>query len=665
MHTLCQIFDSKLSIDNSSFFRDKVPASVYYNLKSSYQQRAYQQEALGRFIYYWEEYKSTQKNQPTHLLYHMATGSGKTLIMAGLIIYLYKMGFRNFIFFVHSNNIIDKTRDNFLNSQSNKYLFAEEISIVGKSISIKEVNNFQVEENNHIQIIFTTIQGLHSRLNSPKENSATYTDFEKQQVVLLSDEAHHINAQTKRSKDLNAIEQEEMISWEGTVNQILNSNSQNVLLEFTATADFSNAEIKRKYSDKLIFDFSLKQFRKEGYSKEVKVLQTDLPPFGRALQAVILSQYRQKVFEKNKIICKPVILFKSRTITESQAFFQEFIAGIRHLKSEDLQLIKNQKLAEPIAKAFRYFEDQQISLSNLVTELKVDFAKDKLLSINSKEESESKQLAVNNLEDADNPYRAIFAVDKLNEGWDVLNLFDIVRLYETKNASSSKLSKTTVAEAQLIGRGARYFPFRLNHKQLLFKRKFDDALENEMRIGEELYYHNAYNPEYIKELSRALVTIGIRASEEEMKQPIARKNLNSQNLDKKLISLFPLNRKFYSIHLDQGFSEESVAFDEVSDNSKKTFNQKVCLLDFEYPIIRKAFQKVPFYQFTNLKKYIPDLESMEDLYQHDKYIGNVGLQIEKFTEPNQVLTAKEKLRITTTVLDQIANDFLKLIQINE
>lgn len=665
MHTLCQIFDSKLSIDNSSFFRDKVPASVYYNLKSSYQQRAYQQEALGRFIYYWEEYKSTQKNQPTHLLYHMATGSGKTLIMAGLIIYLYKMGFRNFIFFVHSNNIIDKTRDNFLNSQSNKYLFAEEISIVGKSISIKEVNNFQVEENNHIQIIFTTIQGLHSRLNSPKENSATYTDFEKQRVVLLSDEAHHINAQTKRSKDLNAIEQEEMISWEGTVNQILNSNSQNVLLEFTATADFSTAEIKRKYSDKLIFDFSLKQFRKEGYSKEVKVLQTDLPPFGRALQAVILSQYRQKVFEKNKIICKPVILFKSRTITESQAFFQEFIAGIRHLKSEDLQLIKNQKLAEPIAKAFRYFEDQQISLSNLVTELKVDFAKDKLLSINSKEESESKQLAVNNLEDADNPYRAIFAVDKLNEGWDVLNLFDIVRLYETKNASSSKLSKTTVAEAQLIGRGARYFPFRLNHKQLLFKRKFDDALENEMRIGEELYYHNAYNPEYIKELSRALVTIGIRASEEEMKQPIARKNLNSQNLDKKLISLFPLNRKFYSIHLNQGFSEESVAFDEVSDNSKKTFNQKVCLLDFEYPIIRKAFQKVPFYQFTNLKKYIPDLESMEDLYQHDKYIGNVGLQIEKFTEPNQVLTAKEKLRITTTVLDQIANDFLKLIQINE
>ena len=31
-----------------------------------------------------------------------------------------------------------------------------------------------------------------------------------------------------------------------------------------------------------------------------------------------------------------------------------------------------------------------------------------------------------NLEDKNNEYRAIFAVDKLNEGWDVLNLFDIV-----------------------------------------------------------------------------------------------------------------------------------------------------------------------------------------------------------------------------------------------
>ena len=36
------------------------------------------------------------------------------------------------------------------------------------------------------------------------------------------------------------------------------------------------------------------------------------------------------------------------------------------------------------------------------------------------EESEEKQLAVNNLEDPNSKYRAIFATYNLNEGWDVL-----------------------------------------------------------------------------------------------------------------------------------------------------------------------------------------------------------------------------------------------------
>ena len=43
--------------------------------------------------------------------------------MAGLILYLYQQGYRNFLFFVNSTNIIDKTRDNFLNDTSVKYLF--------------------------------------------------------------------------------------------------------------------------------------------------------------------------------------------------------------------------------------------------------------------------------------------------------------------------------------------------------------------------------------------------------------------------------------------------------------------------------------------------------------------------------------------------------------
>ena len=77
----------------------------------------------------------------------MATGSGKTLMMAGLILYLYEKGYRNFLFFVNSTNIIDKTRDNFLNNTSIKYLFNKSISSGDKKINIQELDNFQTTDN--------------------------------------------------------------------------------------------------------------------------------------------------------------------------------------------------------------------------------------------------------------------------------------------------------------------------------------------------------------------------------------------------------------------------------------------------------------------------------------------------------------------------------------
>ena len=92
-------------------------------------------------------------------------------------------------------------------------------------------------------------------------------------------------------------------------------------------------------------------------------------------------------------------------------------------------------------------------------ELKVDFSPDKVVNVNKIEDLQKRQIQLNTLEERNNEIRVIFAVDKLNEGWDVLNLFDIVRLYDTRDGKGNKVGKTTMQEAQLIGRGARYFPF--------------------------------------------------------------------------------------------------------------------------------------------------------------------------------------------------------------
>lgn len=66
--------------------------------------RPYQLECLKYFEAYWNNDLSFKETQP-HLLFHMATGSGKTLIMAALIIFLYDKGYRNFLFYVNSSNV--------------------------------------------------------------------------------------------------------------------------------------------------------------------------------------------------------------------------------------------------------------------------------------------------------------------------------------------------------------------------------------------------------------------------------------------------------------------------------------------------------------------------------------------------------------------------------
>ena len=98
-------------------------------------------------------------------------------------------------------------------------------------------------------------------------------------------------------------------------------------------------------------------------------------------------------------------------------------------------------------KAFAYFTNNGISFDTLAAELRDDFSEEHCVSVNDDKDATQKQILLNSLEDADNPYRAIFEVKKLDEGWDVLNLFDIVRLYETRQSSGKKIAPATRAGA--------------------------------------------------------------------------------------------------------------------------------------------------------------------------------------------------------------------------
>lgn len=649
----------------------ELPKYVVQNLTQKYQIRPYQEQAFRNFITYFEN--DRRRYKPTQVLFHMATGSGKTLIMAGLILYLYQKGYRNFLFFVNADNIVQKTKDNFINRTSSKYLFNDEINIDGQSVKIRTVENFQDWNKDDINICFTTIQGLHMSLNQFKENGLTDDDFAEKKIVLIADEAHHLNVETK--KGLTKVEKEDKNNWETTVNRIFNSDVDNVLLEFTATCDLKNPYILSEYEKKIIVDYPLRKFREDGYSKEVKTLQSHVPLIDRVLQAVLLSQYRLKLFQDNKKLIKPVILFKSDKIDSSKKFYQEeFRPLIDNLSESDLLRIRTQTSNPLLVKMFEYFGTHTTN-EQLISEIKEDFSHEKCISVNSKEDKGTYQLLINSLEDRNNLIRCIFAVDQLNEGWDVLNLFDIVRLYETRSAERhGGPGRQTIQEAQLIGRGARYCPFTTTDKSERFLRKFDDDIDNELRVCETLYYHCMYNSLYISELTTAMKGIGLLPDnikecsyilKEDFKRDIIYNNgLVFENervvkSRKQITELLPSVRtKDYEIDLSSGATSIVNLLAPSSDGVKTL--ERVSTKSFtigqiaerNYSIVHKALRQFNIFKFDILQQYYPNLKSTKQFITDSNYLGNIKINIKI---SNDEITNEQLYIACKRVVEKISN----------
>lgn len=616
----------------------EIPNYISDNLK--FKTRPYQDEAFRRYLFTEKDDFDGKPEKPLHLLFNMATGSGKTLVMAGLILHLYKQGYRNFLFFVNSNNIIQKTKDNFLNAEASKYLFSDKITIDGKEILIKEILNFDEADRENINIKFTTIQQLHLDLNETKENSITYEDLQNKEIVLIADEAHHLSAATKSGKLFG--------SWENTVMEILKQNYNNILLEFTATIDYGSREIVEKYRNKVIYKYDLSEFRIDKYSKEINLIRSDYEEKDRIIQALILNLYRQELATSNYINLKPVILFKAkRTIKESEQNKENFHQLIEAFSVNQLEKIRNTSTIPIIQKAFQFFENNSISLSEIVTRIQYNFKEENCLSANNDAEAEQNQILLNTLEDKNNPIRAIFAVQKLNEGWDVLNLFDIVRLYEGRDSKSGKPGKTTIAEAQLIGRGARYFPFALSLEQDKYKRKYDKDLDNDLRILEELFYHTKEDSRYISELKKVLVETGIYEDEDNLEEKQLTLKWDYKNsdhyrqefvfLNKKIerdyseITSFEdmnVKRKNYQHILASGFGRAGSAFFEMENPTSNDELKKlkdIPLSKIPKHIIFYALSNFPFFHFNNLIRYFPNIKSHSEFIQNKEYLAGLSI----------------------------------------
>jgi type III restriction enzyme len=708
----------------------EIPKYVTDNLKYSFYE--WQKKAFENFLTYQEIKKIESPNDPTHLMFNMATGTGKTLLMAATILYYYKQGYNHFLFFVNQNNIVDKTENNFINVNHNKYLFNKRIVIDDSDVIIKKVETFS-EGTKDIEIKFTTVQKLYNDIHTEKENQVLLDDLIKKDIVMLADEAHHLNTNTQKQETQLELDlateltsrtsdvEVERKGWEHTVIELIlrkkskKIQNKNVLLEFTATIP-DNLQVSEKYSNKIIHKFGLKEFLSAGYTKEINLISSTFNKKERILQALLFSWYREKIALKyyslgNDSLAnfKPVILFRSKSIDDSRSDFEEFQDIINKLNPNDFEFLKDidSKVNENgtvyeqgksrTRDVIEFIKKENISFSQIVENLKYKFAQKNCIITNSKDNTtktektdDHQDRLLNSLEDKNNHIRAIFTVERLTEGWDVLNLFDIVRLYQGQNTggSTKKTPEATTKEKQLIGRGVRYYPFNYGNKQNNC-RKFDEDMKNELRVLEELYYYT-YDEEsrYISHLKEELRKDGYIKDNKIIKTFKIKKEFqdkdfykdvkiwhNNQidNPDRKKKTLTDISKDFYkgyriktiSLNEEQfGFEdEEDINRLKVADNNYQTMNVK--FKEFERHIIRKAINikakpSTSLFHFDRMKREL-EIDSVDDLVS-DNFLGDFDIPIIVNGEVKfQDISNKDKLDALLSFLEAFLIEFKKVI----
>ncbi len=708
----------------------------------------WQQKAIEYFLDYQQVKEIENPLAPSHLLFNMATGTGKTLLMASLILYYYEKGYRHFLFFVNQNNIVGKTEDNLTDPTHNKYLFKHPIVIDNKTVSVKNVDTFS-NETDDIEILFTSIHKLHNAVYQVKENSIFLEDLQQRDIVMLADEAHHLNSDTKAkvgeqldleiigelSENPSAKDVEK--SWEHTVNHlILNrgntttyEENKNVLLEFTATVP-TDKNVVQKYLDKTIYRFGLKDFLKAGYTKEINLVSSSFNKRQRVLQALLFNWYRYQIgLDYNLPNFKPVILFRSKFVDKSKdenvesdyLFFRDIVDNLKVKDFDFLKSIESDNVDKVyevgqsrIIDIFKYINTKNtISYNDIITYLQDAFQDTNCITTHSQDKTATgrrgedkttveQDRLLNSLEDKQNHITAIFTCQRLTEGWDVLNLYDIVRMYEGQNTGGSnkgKRGKSTVAEVQLIGRGVRYFPFKYEDK-IPNKRKFDKSLIHILRVLEEFYFHSDKDENYIREL-RAELKDQELLPEREKQLKIFNVKENTKNDKDSFYNQLKLykneqlpnpnkrKRNLKELKEDWDFkatiqyalvNETKVIFEEGKEDetrfaSDKVDNRTIIINLNEAPrnTLYKAYhiqtkKDQSLLRFNNLKEEL-NIKSIDDAFK-DEFIGSFKIAVvvpsnkmfnnlddkERFA----LIESKEQVRILTDVFTLLESEIKKI-----
>ncbi len=429
----------------------------------AYDFRYYQKQALAVLDLFWnvEDYYSwkgeaieeVDGHKIPFYCFEMATGSGKTLLMAANVLYLFNKGIKDIFIIVKGKTIYDKTVREFdINNKKsifNKAMDYKYNLITGENYQNRSSN---YDENADFNLFIFNIEkffeksgqtgGKTMKVTKPWEESVwrdaqgytiSLVDFLKQKkIAIITDEAHHYQNKTS--------------------NDIIKLFYPEVVLEYTATAQVT--DVKKKIQ-KRVYVYPVKQYIKDGYGKKIRAYGFD-PVHGaievqdqvndtdkeRFVLGILTHLVKKKALD-NRL--KPVLLLKCRGIPHANELFK-YISEEMALDDDFVRSAYERIIQDDEYNLITLIKDH-VSIQELL-----DFVEDiseKTFVIHSENRNTKEILdKFDNIET--NSQEIVVQVDVATEGWNIDNVYTILIL--TNNQGNVK---TYVK--QLIGRGLRLY----------------------------------------------------------------------------------------------------------------------------------------------------------------------------------------------------------------
>jgi type III restriction enzyme len=159
-------------------------------------------------------------------------------------------------------------------------------------------------------------------------------------------------------------------------------------------------------------------------------------------------------------------------------------------------------------------------------------------------------------------------------------------------------------------------------------------------------------------LNTALIEIGIKAPKTVRHKSKFQDNTLSKNKNQDNIFSFKsaIIEQTHEVKLKTGFTSATQMFSYNTNaaENKESTNRILKLVDLGERLIRKAMQKIDFYNFDNLQNYLPDLQSTSEFIVSENYLGNVQINVFGTSSQLENLSPEQKLAVAIETLDKIA-----------